>query len=283
MRAQRTEIIPLENLAIDLVNPRHVQQPSQREALATIAHDQGAKLANLAEDIAEKGLNPTEIPLVTPANEGGIFTVVEGNRRIAALKLSSSPHLLASIGLPRNLSERFKAIQRNSIDTLPTQITCAVLSREEANHWIHLKHTGENEGVGIVSWDGRARQRFRGSSPALQAIELVEASDLLDLETRKNLPKIAITNVERLLGTPAARQLLGVDVKDGQLILLSPARSRVQHILPQSHQSVWNLKRWGNWREIAVRKMEDRCQVQQGRPNPKSTKDCKILESHSPV
>jgi hypothetical protein len=231
MKAPATETIPLENLMVDLVNPRHVPQPSQREALATIAHDQGVKLANLAEDIAEKGLNPGELPLVTPAEEGGLFFVLEGNRRIAALKLMSSPHLLSSIGLPRNLTDRFKVLHRSFGGVLPSQIMCAVLSREDANHWIHLKHTGENDGVGIVSWDGRARQRFRGSSPALQAVELAESSDLLDDGTRRNLPKIAITNIERVLGTPQARHLLGLDVKNGQLILLSPEESLARLVM----------------------------------------------------
>lgn len=35
------------------------------------------------------------------------------------------------------------------------------------------------------------------------------------------MPKISITNVERILGTPEARKILGVDVKNGQLIFTS--------------------------------------------------------------
>ena len=105
---------------------------------------------------------------------------------------------------------------------LPSELQCVVLSREDANYWIMLKHTGENEGVGVVTWDGRARHRFRGASPALQAIELIEASDLLDDETRARLPKIAITNIERVLGTPEARRLLGVEVRNDRLTLSAP-------------------------------------------------------------
>lgn len=221
MTLQTIKSIPLENLIVDLFNPRHVTQPSQREALATIALDQGIKLTNLADDIAEKGLNPSELPLVTPSEEKGMYIVVEGNRRIAALKLTTSLHLMTSIGLPKNLSDRFKTIHHRSASSLPREINCSIISREDANHWISLKHTGENDGVGIVMWDGIARHRFRKSSPALQAIELVEESDFLDKETRKNLGKISITNVERLLGTPEARKALGVDVKNGQLIIVA--------------------------------------------------------------
>src|SRR6187551_1467437 len=102
---------------------------------------------------------------------------------------------------------RFKALYEQASPTFPLEYDCAVLPREEANHWILLKHTGENEGLGVVTWDGRARHRFRQSSPALQAVEMVLAGNYLDEETKQKLPKIAITNIERVLNTPDARKL----------------------------------------------------------------------------
>jgi len=222
MAAQTIMAIPLENLLVDQDNPRHAPQPSQRQALAAIAQERGEKLTNLAADIWEKGLNPSDLPLVTYGEQDGRYVVVEGNRRICALKLMASPQLLASLGLPKKMNDRFKEIVKSPGEGFPPAITCSVVLREDANHWIRLKHTGENEGVGVVTWDGRARQRFRGSSPALQAIELVEKSSYIDDETRKKLDKIYITNVERVLATPEARKLLGVEVKNGQLTLKSP-------------------------------------------------------------
>lgn len=218
-----TEIrsIPLENLLIDLQNPRYDPRTSQREAISTIAHDQRGKLVNLAEDIVERGLNPSELIVVLPTEEPNIYSVLEGNRRIAALKLVSSPTLISSLGLSQSLTKRYNTLVERGKDTLPKEVSCVVLSREDANYWIRLKHTGENEGVGIVMWDGRSKHRFRGSSPALQAIELVENTNLLDVDTRAKLPRIAITNIERLLNTPDARKLLGIDVKNNQLSLIS--------------------------------------------------------------
>lgn len=215
-------LIPLENLLVDLHNPRYDPRSSQRDALATIARDQGVKLYNLTEDIVDKGLNPSDLPIVAPADEPGFFIVLEGNRRVAALKLLTSASLLSSLGLAPTLLKKYSALIDRAQGALPSELQCVVLSREDANYWIMLKHTGENEGIGVVTWDGRASHRFRGASPALQAIELVEAGNLLDDETKSKLPKIAITNVERLLGTPDARRLLGVDVKDGRLTLNTP-------------------------------------------------------------
>lgn len=213
--------IDLENLRINLNNPRYDPRTSEREAVATIVHDQGLKLSNLADDIINKGLNPSDLPIVTPTTEPGIYTVLEGSRRIASLKLLFSSPLLESLDIPTGMVKRFKALQPSLHDEL-REVQCVVLSPEDANYWILLKHTGENNGVGVVGWDGRASHRFRGSSPALQAVDLVERSDYLDEETRKRLPSIAITNVERILVTPAARRLLGVDVQKDKLILNSP-------------------------------------------------------------
>lgn len=221
MEFKNIEPISLANLLIDLQNPRYDLRSSQREALTTIAHDQGPKLVNLAEDIVDKGLNPSEAIMVTPYDESS-YVVLEGNRRIAALKLISSISLLESVGLPQRLTKRLRTLHSRSKDELPTEINCVVLAREDANYWIQLKHTGENEGVGVVPWDGQAKHRFRGNSPALQAMDLVNQSDYLNDETRKKLPKIAITNIERILGTPDARNYLGVDVINRKLILKSP-------------------------------------------------------------
>ena len=215
--------IPLQNLLIDLQNPRYDPRKSQREALHTIVHDQGQKLVNLAEDILDKGLNHSDLVIVTPLEDDkNMYIVLEGNRRVAALKLVLSPSLVESLDLPQKMTKKFKELNELAAGELADQIYCVVMPKEDANYWIQLKHTGENEGVGVVTWDGRARHRFRGTSPALQAIELVEHSNYLDKDTKSKLPKIAITNIERLLNTPDSRDLLGVEVKNQQLSLRHP-------------------------------------------------------------
>ncbi len=214
--------IPVTSLLIDLENPRYEPLASQREALQIIASDQEDKLANLAEDIAERGLNPSELPMVTPGEDGVSFSVLEGNRRIAALKLLATQGLAESLGLPTALTRKYAELRVRAKDIIPSEIECVVLPREDANMWIELKHTGENNGVGVVPWDGIQTHRFRGNSPALQAVELVRASSYLDAPTRVKLSKISITNIERLLTTPEARRLLGVDVKNRKLTLIPP-------------------------------------------------------------
>ncbi len=230
----RIASIGLDNLFFDVQNPRYDPRKSQSEALATIAHDQGIKLVNLVDDILDKGLNPSDLPIVTPTEDDpNNFIVVEGNRRVAALKLLSSPKLIEMLTLPQGLAKRLKALCERAEAELPSnarQINCVVLPLEDAKYWIQLKHTGENEGVGVVRWDGRASQRFRGTSPALQAIDLVEKSSYIDNETKAKLPGIAITNIERILATPDAREVLGVEVRNQRLVLKSPEEQALQRL-----------------------------------------------------
>jgi len=211
--------IRLENLLIDLQNPRYDARTDQRDAYRTIAQEQGMKLLSLAADIVDNGLNPCEHPIVTPTDDGSLFVVLEGNRRIAALRLMTDDQFRDSLVLPRRLCDRFKELRQRAV-SLPSDIACAVLPREKATHWIYLRHTGENEGRGVIGWDGLARHRFRSRrSPALQAIDMVRDAGFLRQVPKQMQDKIAITNIERILVTPAARSLLGVDVKNGELVL----------------------------------------------------------------
>ncbi len=221
---RKVKPIPIQNLLIDLQNPRYDPRTNQREALMTLAREQGNKLAALAEDIInESGLNPAELPMVMPSGDGTSFIVMEGNRRIAALKLLLSPSLASGLNLTDSLLRKFKSLHDRAKESLSSEILCVIFeSREEARHWIDLRHTGENGGVGIVSWDGVQAQRFRGASPSLQAVEYARHSNLLDDDTKKKLPKIAITNIERVLNTPDVRKILGVDVKNNELIFKEP-------------------------------------------------------------
>src|ERR1700677_74834 len=88
--------IPPSDLLIDEENPRLMQPNSgQREALRGIATDQQRKLVVLARDILEFGLSPAELPIVMPRGDAhNRLVVLEGNRRIVALKALENPEPL---------------------------------------------------------------------------------------------------------------------------------------------------------------------------------------------
>lgn len=75
----------LDELLLDLDNPRISKSDSQRGALQKIIEDQDVKLVVLADSIVTDGLNPMDRWLVLKSpTERGRYIVLEGNRRLAS-------------------------------------------------------------------------------------------------------------------------------------------------------------------------------------------------------
>lgn len=213
--------ISLSNLYLDLQNPRYEEQASQNEALNTIAGEQKGKLLVLLKDILENGMNPSDIPIVMPdSTKGDGFVVLEGNRRIASLKLFKKPAILTSTSLRQRYSklhDDYKGIKIKSIECL------VVDSREEANLWIERKHEGEMNGAGTVRWDNVQKNRFLAiktgkNSKVVQLIDFLKTAMEGDVEFAEQLGKVKPTNLERLLSTPEVCSDLGLTYVRGEYI-----------------------------------------------------------------
>jgi hypothetical protein len=223
MKSVERKVIRLTNLSVNTENPRFEMVGNQREAIQVMIQDQGDKLINLAKDIVEHGLNPSELTIVIPDRiSPGKFNVLEGNRRITALKLLSNLDLIDTrfssfLRKLRPVSERFK---KNPVD----EVLCVVFQKfEEASKWINLKHTGENDGIGIVRWNAQQVARFEAktqgkSAIALQALEFLKKDSRLDENFKDLLKKVPSTSLERLLRDANMQDILGLAIKDGKLL-----------------------------------------------------------------
>lgn len=214
--------VNIDELQLDLKNPRFAGLASQREALEKIVATQGSKLVNLAEDIAIEGISPAHRMLVTrtPGKGATTYTVLDGNRRLAALKVLSNPAVLdgmTNIGdlTARKLRALAKDFRPESVEPLDIY---ACKNEEKARHWIEAIHTGENEGRGVVGWDGIATARYRGENTSLKVIEFVKMAGKLTDAELATLERFPITNLDRLLGTPEIRDRLGLTLEEGDLL-----------------------------------------------------------------
>lgn len=253
----------IDQLLLDVANPRFEAVGGQREALQSVINDQGSKLAKLAQSIAERGLNPMDRLLVAPSKGApSKFVVREGNRRIAALKILQNPDVLGTLDVPAPLARRLQTSAQDFDSKSLTRVPCFVISSdEEADYWIRLRHTGENEGVGVVDWNGIATSRFRGGdTPAAHALAFVLKFGGFDDQERDDLRRwFPITNLARLLATPDVRARLGL-TKDGkdvvttlpaaealrplerivrELSRLDPGRPSVTRIKTKALQKTW--------------------------------------------
>jgi hypothetical protein len=187
--------------------------------MRAVARLQGRKILALAKDILENGLNPAEALLVTPAKDREKrFIALEGNRRLVALKALENPDFFVGALDGRTLSA-IRTIARKYQDSPVESIQCCVVkNRREAEHWISLRHTGENEGAGIVRWGADEANRFRARGGpkdlSVQALDYLERHGAMTPEQRSRVP---VTSLKRLLATPEVRGKLGLTFQNREL------------------------------------------------------------------
>lgn len=214
--------IPLADLLADPENPR-LPQPNlgQREVLQANAAHQGRKLQVLASDTVRYGLDPSELFIVTPFKDDKRYVVVEGNRRLTALKALENPEFLAGAVRKSVLTKIRQLSKLYQSDPIESVLCVVVKDREEAYHWIILRHGGELGGAGIVRWGNQESSRFRTRSGRLeihtQALDFLENKGHLTPEERRKVPA---TSFKRLLEAPTVRAKVGVEVLGGKLKML---------------------------------------------------------------
>lgn len=222
------ERISISQLLVDTKNPRLPEvQPNQREAIRVIAKTQGEKVLALAQHIQANGPNPASLLIVMRSVEDtGKYIVLDGNRRLTALKLLETPSIAegAIDGKTLNkITELSKEFKKQPISDL----SCVVMdSREEADPWIELIHRGYQSGAGLVEWDGQVAARYdarKGNKPttfALQVLDFVRDNVDLSKQTHQKIEsgKYPITNLSRLINTPYVRDKLGIEIRDGEIV-----------------------------------------------------------------
>ena len=223
--ANTVQTLKLTDLLVNHENFRFDPTSGQKPAIDAMIQNQKDKLFNLAEDIVANGLNPGELLHVAFDKENKKYYILEGNRRVITLKILNNPNLVDSDSYP-SLKKKFKALQEENkerIEKISSEINCVVYDEPtDADRWVKLKHTGENEGVGTVSWNTQQKRRFDErygikSEIAMQALKLLAKSPYVPDEIKKDLGKITITNLDRLLSDPDVRDALGVEINNGNL------------------------------------------------------------------
>ncbi len=205
----------LSELKLDQENIRTGEQPDQRSALRALIADQKQKLVNLAIDILSMGgLSPGEPVWVTEdPSDPGKQIVLEGNRRVAALKLMENPRLAEGTEVAVGFAELAKKFAADPIRQLEAQVFA---SRDAAWPWLQRRHMGAASGVALQRWRSLAKERAEpGWSGRVRRSLMV--LDYLDDDTEEfgevgNVIEAKSTTVDRVLNNPAMRDVLGVNI-----------------------------------------------------------------------
>ena len=139
-------ILNIDELEFDKQNPRLPTTVSTKESeiIKYLATKTG--IEDLMISIGENGFFDGEAIVATPAN--GKYTVLEGNRRLVALKLLQDPDLA---GNRRSITRASEDAKKKPTD-IPAYI---VNSRDDALQYLGFRHIS-----GVQRWDPLAKARY---------------------------------------------------------------------------------------------------------------------------
>ena len=150
---RQSQNCPLNLLELDKNNPRlqtgiDVEIKSNDDLIETLANI--ASLDELVSSICTNGYLNLEPLIVIGKNDIGPFTVLEGNRRLAAILCIQNPALGDQIGvkIPNSISKRV-------LDSINEILCYRVENEEEARSFIGFKHIN-----GPQRWDAYAKAKY---------------------------------------------------------------------------------------------------------------------------
>lgn len=200
-RAYEIDDVSIDDLLLAPSNPRltGVGATQQEDILQALLKDRKTKLGGLIAHIAENGLNPAYRFSVVREGEGGKYTMIDGNRRLASLLYLKDCEKYAEYLKPTRAMKAFWA--ESPVD----EWECVIFdSLENGMEWAMTQHSGELEGVGHVPWD-----------PISQANVATALMDELGLN--KTHYKGKATTINRFFDKSFVQQYLGISYEGREL------------------------------------------------------------------
>ena len=214
-------VIRLDRIFLHHKNPRHEPYDTEAQVIDWLCRNE--EVPQLARDIANHGLSPFDRFGVVRAHEtdsdDASYVVVEGNRRLCALKLLDDPDLA-----PAGRREYFE--KQAGIWTPITELPCVIFDDQaDLDLWLKRRHHGFASGIGQKQWNPEQKSRHSGVGSrnriALAFLDYAEREKLISADDRKQ----KLTTVQRFLSNPLMRETLGLDISDPDNLL----RNRPEH------------------------------------------------------
>ena len=222
--------VSVEWLVLDRKNPRLVGNDPNASDEAIIAQlFKSEELGELLQSIAANGYLDIE-PLIVMEKDGALV-VLEGNRRLAAIRLFREPDLIESIFDQERVRIKLPTITDDAQATFEEVSVYRVAERDDARSFIGFKHIN-----GAAKWDSYAKGKFaadwyRSGGVSLEQIaerigdahatikrmvnaiyvlEQAESSDIFHITDRVN-PKFNFSHLYTALSRAPYMEFLGLD------------------------------------------------------------------------
>ncbi|MGG3965010.1 hypothetical protein [Heyndrickxia faecalis] len=204
------KIINVDDIVVNILNPRYEPQISEIEAMDLIINN--GKILELMHDIVKYGLDSSENLVVSYDKDLEAYISEEGNRRITAIKLLNDPELTPTFTINRdNFINKIRKMKKDYNYKKITEVNCVIFDdQEKMKHFIELKHTGDNNGAGRINWKAENRYRYKEKTVPFKAYLVDYLSEMFPKYTGSfNISTIEI----RILGDPAMRAAMDMIVK----------------------------------------------------------------------
>lgn len=208
--AYKTIKVAVNRLLLDKTNARHDALDNEPEIIEQLLKHE--KAGSVAQSIAEAGsLNPLErIGVVAHPAIKNSYVVIEGNRRVCALKVLHDPDKAPNEAYKKKVltykAKGYPAPEKIEVVLFDTE--------EEAAPWIAMRHRGEDGGKGLRPWSpaGKVRhaEKAGGSTVNQLATSLVNHALKAGLITDEEYQEVPVTTLTRYLGNPIVRHTLGL-------------------------------------------------------------------------
>ena len=220
--------VPVERLVLDQRNPRLIAvngDTSDEEIIAQLYRAED--LGELLQSIAANGYQDIEPLIVLEERER--LVVLEGNRRLAAIRLFREPELAARITQRERLRINLPEISEEYRTTLDRVSVYRVDSREDARSFIGFKHIN-----GAAKWESYAKAKFAADWYRGGEISL---SDIASRVGDKHDTVKRMVNAIYVLEQAQSENIFHVDNRVSTIQLLSPLYGIVSgavHAVPRT-------------------------------------------------
>jgi hypothetical protein len=199
------EFVEATRLDLDAQNPRLPEglQGQDQSALLTYLAD-NTVLDELMQSFSDNGFFRHEPLIGVP--DGDRIVVLEGNRRLAALKILSGAPEAIDQGLEPTLEAPLTAERREELRDIPTYV---VADRAEVHKYLGFRHIG-----GIKTWSAEAKARYLMLETD-RAAEDGADNPFLEVARRVGSNSMGVRNAYTAIRTLRhARDEFGIDVND---------------------------------------------------------------------
>lgn len=148
--------VPVGSLCLDRENPRLTGRADHHSEEALVAElYRSAELDELLQSMSSNGYLDIEPLVVMEGPESGELVVLEGNRRLAAIRLLTEPDFVSRTRIGEGLRLTVPEIPASLRPTFEQVTVYRVSDREQARPLIGFKHIN-----GPQKWDAYAKARF---------------------------------------------------------------------------------------------------------------------------